>query len=152
MTRVSILIGALLIAASTAEAADPAVPPPVAPAPPARPRQIMTSTALTPDSKDAAKNGADLQEGPKFVAEAKWLLAGYNNNEVIYTVVVTSQDARIIRCVTDVSGTYIDNGKKLTISDRQTTTVFPNQPTQVGNWMDLDRDSGATYAVKCRPA
>ncbi len=78
-------------------------------------------------------------------------MAGYNNNEIVYTIIVTSQDPRIIRCTTDMQGFYIDNGDKQSISDRQVTTVFPNQPTQVGNWMDMDQHSGATYTVQCKP-
>lgn len=117
-------------------------------APSTRPRQTMPSPSAA-NSADDAKGATAAQDAPKFVTEAKWLLAGYNNNELVYTVIVTNEDARIIRCITDVKGTYIDNGKKLVISDRQTTTLLPNQPTQVGNWMDLDQDSGATYSVKC---
>jgi hypothetical protein len=64
-------------------------------------------------------------------------------------VFVTNQDTRIIRCTTDIKGWYFDDGKKLSITDRQITTALPNQLTQVGNWMDLDQASGATYTVKC---
>ncbi len=90
-------------------------------------------------------------DAPKFISEAKWELAGYNNDEVVYTVFVTSQDARIIRCTTEVQGFYFENGAKLRIYDRQITTVFPNQPTRVGYWMDMDQQSGATYKVTCHP-
>jgi hypothetical protein len=78
-------------------------------------------------------------------------MAGYNNNEVYYTVFVTNQEARILRCTTEIKGFYFENGEKLSIADRQITTVFPNQPTQVGIWMDMDQSSGATYSVKCHP-
>ena len=90
-------------------------------------------------------------DAPKFLSEAKWVLAGYNSDEIVYTVFVTNQDPRIIRCTTEVKGFYFENGAKLSISDRQITTVFPNQPTRVGYWMDMDQQSGATYSVKCHP-
>ena len=64
---------------------------------------------------------------------------------------MTSHDARIIRCTADLKGTYIENGQKLSISDRQTATVFPNEQTQLGNWSGMDQASGAIYSVKCRP-
>jgi hypothetical protein len=86
-----------------------------------------------------------------FTAEEKWGLAGYNNNEPIYTILVTSHDARIMRCTADLKGTYIENGEKQSITDRQTITVFPNQQVQMGNWSGMDQQSGATYSVKCRP-
>jgi hypothetical protein len=88
---------------------------------------------------------------PQFASEAKWVLAGYNSDEIVYTVFVTNQDPRIIRCTTEVKGFYFENGTKLSIQDRQITTVFPNQPTRVGYWMDMDQQSGATYSVKCHP-
>ena len=88
---------------------------------------------------------------PKFASEAKWVLAGYNSDEIVYTVFVTNQDPRIIRCTTEVKGFYFENGTKLSIQDRQITTVFPNQPTRVGYWMDMDQQSGASYSVKCHP-
>jgi hypothetical protein len=90
-------------------------------------------------------------DDPKFVSEAKWVLAGYNSDEIVYTVFVTNQDPRIIRCTTEVKGFYFEDGTKLSISDRQITTVFPNQPTRVGYWMDMDQQSGASYSVKCHP-
>jgi hypothetical protein len=118
-----------------------------------RPRQSMPA-APSVDGADygaaGARAGAGAADAPKFVAEAKWGLAGYNNNEVYYTIFVTSQNESVIRCTTEIKGFYFDNGQKLSIADRQMTTVFPNQPTQVGIWMDMDQASGATYSVKCR--
>jgi hypothetical protein len=102
------------------------------------------------DGAAAAKSAATA-DAPKFVSEAKWVLAGYNSDEIVYTVFVTNQDPRIIRCTTEVKGFYFENGTKLSISDRQITTVFPNQPTRVGYWMDMDQQSGASYSVKCHP-
>ncbi len=144
-----------LVSFVTVSVADNAAPSPAAPsstaAPGARPRQaaMAAPAANTAAADDKAASAAD---GPKFTSEAKWLLAGYSNNEVVYTIFVTNQDPRIIRCTTEVKGTYFENGQKMSVSDRQITTVFPNQPTQVGNWMDLDEKSGATYSVKCHPA
>jgi hypothetical protein len=136
----------------------------------ARPRQIAVGqrstdqTPVTDGASSGAVNGASnsttdaaagtsaaTADAPKFVSEAKWVLAGYNSDEIVYTVFVTNQDARIIRCTTEVKGFYFENGAKLSISDRQITTVFPNQPTRVGYWMDMDQQSGATYSVKCHP-
>ena len=130
----------------------------------ARPRQVpvgaapATEASPAPDKaaaphKAAApdKASAPDSDAPKFISEAKWELAGYNNDEVVYTVFVTSQDTRIIRCTTQVKGFYFENGEKLSIADRQITTVFPNQPTRVGYWMDMDQQSGASYSVKCHP-
>jgi len=86
-----------------------------------------------------------------FVSEEKWGMAGYNNNEPVYTILVTSHDTRIIRCTADLKGTYIENGAKLPVTDRQSTTVFPNTQVQIGNWSGMDQQSGAIYSVKCRP-
>ena len=141
----------------------------------ARPRQVAAgtrSTDLAPAIDGAANaatgsvangapgsaasdatsaTGSPTPADPKFVSEAKWVLAGYNSDEIVYTVFVTNEDPRIIRCTTEVKGFYFENGTKLSISDRQITTVFPNQPTRVGYWMDMDQQSGATYSVKCHP-
>ena len=123
-----------------------------------RPRQVPVGTASAEEARDAVakelaadKKAAAADDTPKFASEAKWELAGYNSDEVVYTVFVTSQDTRIIRCTTEVKGFYFENGTKLTIADRQITTVFPNQPTRVGYWMDMDQPSGASYSVKCHP-
>ena len=105
----------------------------------------ITGTATNGPSGSTAPND------PQFASEAKWVLAGYNSDEIVYTVFVTNQDPRIIRCTTEVKGFYFENGTKLSIQDRQITTVFPNQPTRVGYWMDMDQQSGASYSVKCHP-
>jgi hypothetical protein len=90
-------------------------------------------------------------DGARFSTDAKWDTAGYNNNEIVYTILLTSHDTRILRCTTLLTGWYFENGKKLSISDRQSSTVFPDQQVQVGNWMGMDEQSGATYSVKCHP-
>jgi hypothetical protein len=134
---------------------NPALPTLAAPAPFLRPKpdrptqaQTLTAAAAAPVSEDRAASSAD---APKFVAEEKWLIAGYNNDEIIYQIFITNHDTRIIRCTTVIHGFYFDNGKKQSISDRQITTVFPNQPTQAGTWLDMDKQSGATYSVQCHP-
>jgi hypothetical protein len=108
-----------------------------------------TSTAANAATPTSAPSTSPTD--PKFLSEAKWVLAGYNSDEIVYTVFVTNQDPRIIRCTTEVKGFYFENGTKLSIQDRQITTVFPNQPTRVGYWMDMDQQSGASYSVKCHP-
>jgi hypothetical protein len=108
-------------------------------------------TAGTPAGQ-AAGAADGIPGGPaSFASEEKWGMAGYNANEPIYTILVTSHDPRIIRCTADLKGTYIENGEKLPITDRQTITVFPNQQVQMGNWSGMDQQSGAVYSVKCRP-
>ena len=87
----------------------------------------------------------------RFTTEAKWETAGYNNDEIVYTIIVTSHDSRVIRCTTSLQGSYYENGQKQSVSDRQLSTVFPDQQAQVGNWMGMDQQSGATYSVHCHP-
>jgi hypothetical protein len=120
----------------------------VAPQAAVRPRQSTPPPGRAADNMASDRSTA-VTDAPKFVSEAKWGLAGYNNNEVYYTIFVTSQNEGVIRCTTEIKGFYFENGQKLSIADRQMTTVFPNQPTQVGIWMDMDQASGASYSVKC---
>jgi hypothetical protein len=102
-----------------------------------------------PDAKaGGAENG---QDTVRFTTDAKWEVAGYNNEEIVFTIFIKSADTRIIRCTTQIRGSYFENGKKLSIEDRQLTTIFPAQQAQVGNWLGMDEKSGATYSVKCRP-
>jgi hypothetical protein len=159
MTRLTPFL--ILIACAMSCVADDAAPPsPQAqsqamPAMPGgvlanRPRQTAPAAPASAASVSSTV-AADSAQPVKFSSEAKWLTAGYNNNEIVYTVVVTNQDSRILRCTTEVKGFFFEQGKKLDVSDRQMTTVFPNQPTQVGTWMDMDQPSGASYSVKCKP-
>ncbi len=94
---------------------------------------------------------ADGKPPARFTTDAKWDTAGYNNDEIVYTILVTSHDSRIIRCTTSLQGSYFENGQKQSVSDRQLSTVFPDQQVQVGNWMGMDQQSGATYSVHCHP-
>jgi hypothetical protein len=89
----------------------------------------------------------------RFVSEDEWQLAGYNLEEIIYTVWITSRDERILKCRTQMHGWSVDDdGTKSEITDLQLSTVFPNQRTQVGIWTGLDQSSGATYKTQCHPA
>src|SRR3954467_13824291 len=99
---------------------------------------------ITPVSKPGERTS-----DAKFTTDAKWETAGYNNDEIVYTILVTSHDSRIIRCTTALQGSYYENGQKQSVSDRQLSTVFPDQQVQVGNWMGMDQQSGATYSVHC---
>jgi hypothetical protein len=137
------------LAAAAAIAGDPPSPVPGAQQASARPRQAAPLAAAGAADTSSTDADSSTPGAPKFATQDKWLLAGYNNNEVVYQVFITNQDTRIIRCTTDIKGWYFDNGKKLSITDRQITTALPNELTQVGNWMDLDQDSGASYSVKC---
>jgi hypothetical protein len=110
------------------------------------------SASITQSAGEGSDKGAAGDGGPaaaRFETAAQWKIAGYNNEEIIYTIVVTSHDSRIIRCNTELKGSYYENGQKLSVADRQLSTVFPDQQVQVGNWMGMDEKSGATYSVKC---
>jgi hypothetical protein len=107
----------------------------------------ITNVSADQKSEPAADGKAPAQ----FTTEAKWETAGYNNDEIVYTIVVTSHDPRVIRCTTSLQGSYYENGQKQSVSDRQLSTVFPDQQVQVGNWMGMDQQSGATYSVHCHP-
>jgi hypothetical protein len=87
---------------------------------------------------------------PKYGVDASWVIAGYNDEEVIYSIIITNQDQRIIRCNTLLSGFYLDNGTKHAISDRQGVTIFPGKQSSAGRWVGMDQASGATYRVTCR--
>lgn len=116
----------------------------------ARPvQQPLAATAAKP-ADVAAQSAADAADPAHFTTDAKWALAGYNSDEVVYTITVTNQDPRILRCTTEMKGSYFEDGKKLDIQDRQTSTVFPNQQVQLGNWMGMDQNSDTSYSVKCR--
>jgi hypothetical protein len=114
-----------------------------------------TTAPITQSSVGGKEDSAPSSEGgvdaPRFATEAKWAVAGYNNEEIVYTILITNRDTRILRCTTLLQGSYYENGKKLSISDRQSSTVFPDQQVQAGNWLGMDEKSGATYSVKCRP-
>jgi hypothetical protein len=132
-------------AAAAPASAAPAAAPVSAPAPELHSASITRSAAEAGD-KPVAEGGP---APARFETDAQWKIAGYNNEEIIYTILVTSHDSRIIRCNTELKGSYYENGQKLSVADRQISTVFPDQQVQVGNWMGMDEKSGATYSVKC---
>jgi hypothetical protein len=126
---------------------------------------LCASLYLTASMADDAPGATPIQQMPaesavqapgepapaKFTTEAHWETAGYNNQEVVYTILINSQDSRIIHCSTELHGFYLENGQKVSISDRQNSTIFPGQQGKAGNWLGMDRDSGATYKVTCHP-
>ena len=114
---------------------------------PPRAHAVAAATLIAP----AAGSSNSAIEPALFASEAKWDLAGYNNDEVIYTIFITSQDPRIIRCTAVLNGFFYENGEKHSVSDRQSTTVFPQQRVQAGNWQGMDKQSGVNYSVKCHP-
>ena len=140
-------------APGAATAAPQQPPPGIVPMPawsPRPPRPHPTAANAAADAEVSAENKPQ-ESSVQFVAEALWDLAGYNNDEVIYTIFITSHDARILRCTTELKGAYYENGEKHSVSDRHSTTVFPEQRTTAGNWQGMDQPSGATYSVKCHP-
>lgn len=151
MTRKIMMFVLVTFAAVCAADDDPPGPQPA-------PRQAAADVpsgapiSRTDSGSDAADSAAAAGTNPaRFATEARWATAGYNNEEIIYTILVTNQDSRIIRCTTQIKGAYFDNGQKLSIEDRQVSTVFPSERTQIGNLMGMDQASGATYSVKCKP-
>ncbi len=87
---------------------------------------------------------------PQYSVDASWVIAGYNDEEVIYSIIITNQDPRIIRCSTLLSGYYLENGTRHSVSDRQGVTIFPGKQSSAGRWVGMDQTAGATYKVTCR--
>ena len=107
----------------------------------------------SPPAAEQHESTAPGSPGPdnvQFSTGAKWQRAGYNLEEIVYTVTITSHDTRVLRCRTRMQGGYFENGKKQTISDMQVSTVFPDTQVQVGTWTGLDEKLGVTYTVECR--
>ena len=86
---------------------------------------------------------------PKYSVDASWVIAGYNDEEVIYSIIISNQDPRIIRCNTLLSGFYLENGTRHSVSDRQGVTIFPGKQSSAGRWVGMDQKAGATYKVIC---
>ena len=130
----------------TAEEGDNPSPaaPATAPSPAVQTHGVVRSTA--------GEVGPDGKPVPNYASEDRWEHTGYNLDEIVYTVFITNQDSRILRCRTEVHGVYVDDktGKKGEISDLQITTVFPNKQQQAGIWSGLDEQSGARYSVTCK--
>ena len=87
---------------------------------------------------------------PQYGVESSWVIAGYNDNEVIYSIIITNKAATVIRCTTLLSGWYLDKGARHAVSDRQSVTLFPGKQSSAGTWVGLDQASGANYKVRCR--
>jgi hypothetical protein len=128
---------------------SPTVPPAAPAATPAAVHPPGPITRLDPPDEGAVSVSGT--NAVRYLTDAKWQIAGYNDNEVVFTIFVTNQDARIIRCTTQIHGSFFENGQKLPIDDRAVTTAFPDQQVQVGNWIGMDQASGASYSIKCRP-
>ena len=145
--RRSIGLTSLLLLAGACAAEDDGPAPPAAAVAPntSFPHEPMITSSNTSNTS----NTSDGKDSVRYVTEAKWAVAGYNNEEIVYTILITNQDSRILRCITELKGAYYENGKKFDIADRQSSTVFPDQQVQVGNWLGMDQKSGATYSVKC---
>jgi hypothetical protein len=87
---------------------------------------------------------------PGYSVSASWVIAGYNDNEVIYSIIIANNDANVIRCTTLLSGYYLDHGTRHAVADRQSVTLFPGKQSSAGTWLGLDQASGASYKVTCR--
>ena len=98
---------------------------------------------------DTGQTGGGPDE-PKYGIDASWVIAGYNDDEVIYSIIITNQDSRIIRCSTLLNGYYLENGTRHTVADRQGVTIFPGKQQSAGRWVGMDQASGASYRVTCR--
>ena len=132
-----LLLSTCLVAVTlTSHAADPA------------PAQSATAVPIRHIVDTGQTTGGP--DEPKYSVDASWMIAGYNDDEVIYSIIITNQDPRIIRCNTLLNGYYLENGTRHAISDRQGVTIFPNKQSSAGRWVGMDQASGATYKVKCR--
>jgi hypothetical protein len=141
----------VLVSGARAETDDGLAASPPRPATQAASPQIPIARVEAVESKPADDAPAgDGKDKARFSSEASWTTAGYNNDEVVYTIFVSNEDARILRCSVQIKGSYLDKGRRLPVEDRQLATVFPDQKVQVGNWMGMDPIAGVTYTVGCR--
>jgi hypothetical protein len=131
-------IGALALSVATLADEQESAPTPAASAP--VPIRRIADTAQT-----AGGPGE-----PLYSVDASWVIAGYNDDEVVYSIIITNQDPRIIRCSTLLSGSYLENGTRHSVSDRQGVTIFPGKLSSAGRWVGMDQTAGATYKVTCR--
>ena len=121
----------------------------VARAEPDDPAPALPRTAVTAPVAEMPARASD-PSGPQFASQDRWEHAGYNQDEIVYTVFITNHEPNILRCRTEIHGFYFNNGQKGEISDVQVSTVFPDKQVQAGIWSGLDEASGATYKVSCR--
>jgi len=136
--------------ADDAQSPAAATPAPAAPSASAAPEDAPIRLIEPGPADTAAATPGEAAATAKFASDAKWEIAGYNNEEIVYSILVTNQDTRILHCSAELHGFYFENGEKRSISDRQSTTVFPGKQVNVGHWMGMDQKSGATYKVSCR--
>lgn len=135
-------------AASATSATTPAQGAPATTLASASGAHIAGASAAAGATATAAAPTAAAANGP-FASQDRWEHAGYNQDEIVYTVFITNRDANILRCRTEIHGFYFNNGQKGEISDVQVSTVFPDKQVQAGIWSGLDEASGATYKVSC---
>jgi hypothetical protein len=129
-----------------AEPDDPAPTPPRATVTAA----VATAATASARSAPATPAPAPASSTAPFSSQDRWEHAGYNQDEIVYTVFITNHEPNILRCRTEIHGFYFNNGQKGEISDVQVSTVFPEKQVQAGIWSGLDEASGATYKVSCR--
>ncbi len=114
------------------------------------PEPAATSSGPVPIRRIAdSSQTAGGPDEPQYSVDASWVIAGYNDDEVIYSIIITNQDPRIIRCSTLLSGYYLENGTRHSVSDRQGVTIFPGKLQSAGRWVGMDQTAGATYKVTC---
>jgi hypothetical protein len=133
----------------TAAAAGGATPA-MAAASPAPAAPSASAPGTTGSAIAAAPTAAATPSTTQVASQDRWEHAGYNQDEIVYTVFITSHEPNILRCRTEIHGFYFNNGQKGEISDVQVSTVFPDKQVQAGIWSGLDEASGATYKVNCR--
>lgn len=109
---------------------------------------LVISMASCGNVMAANKKSKPQPVATSFTTDAQWLHAGYDLGTTVYQIFITSQDAQILRCNT-VLHAHAEAGGEL--SDQQTSTVFPGQRTQVGNWTGLDQDGETHYTTECKP-
>ncbi|HEX4676175.1 MAG TPA: hypothetical protein VH209_12650 [Steroidobacteraceae bacterium] len=150
--RATLTAAAATPATVTAAAATPATAvAPVAPAAPAAPAAPLASApGAAGSTTTAATSPSTAPSTSQFASQDRWEHAGYNQDEIVYTVFITNHEPNILRCRTEIHGFYFNNGQKGEISDVQVSTVFPDKQVQAGIWSGLDEAAGATYKVSCR--
>jgi hypothetical protein len=141
------------LSVARAEPDDPAPTPPRATVSVAAVTPATVSTVAvtaTPAMAAAVAAPTPATAASQFASQDRWEHAGYNQDEIVYTVFITNHEPNILRCRTEIHGFYFNNGQKGEISDVQVSTVFPDKQVQAGIWSGLDEASGATYKVSCR--
>lgn len=140
LRKLPLLICGLCAAVGANCVADIPGPAPAAPAAGSAPIRHIADTGQTSGGPDE----------PPYSVSASWVITGYNDNEVIYSILITNKDVNIIRCTTLLNGSYLENGTRHSVSDRQSVTLFPGKQSSAGTWAGMDQAAGATYKVTCR--